>query len=64
MRVTADDLAPFVEMAMGSIHREYPYHLLVVMRADSDARPPRELTPADFDELRRQGALPPDAARR
>ncbi len=25
---------------------------------------PRELTPADFDELRRQGALPPDAARR
>ena len=33
-------------MALGAIHREYPYHVTHMLRSDADARPPRELTPA------------------
>jgi hypothetical protein len=38
----------FAELALGSIHREYPYHLVHVVRDDADLRPPRELTPAFY----------------
>lgn len=41
-------LAPFVEMALASIHREYPWHLVHVATRDADVRPPRELNPAFF----------------
>ena len=40
------DLEPFVEMALASIQREYPYHLTVVLGRDSDLALPRVLTPA------------------
>lgn len=43
---TPDAFAPLVEMAAASIHREYPYHLLMVVTGDADVAPPRELTPA------------------
>lgn len=48
MSADALDLAPFVEMAMTALHRDYPYHLTVVMQRDADAAPPRQLTPAFF----------------
>lgn len=42
----AASLAPFVEMATQSIHREYPYHLTVVMTGETPLRRPQDLTPA------------------
>jgi hypothetical protein len=33
-------------MALAAIHREYPCHLLHLVRSDADVRRPRELTPA------------------
>ena len=39
-------LAPFVEMALASISREYPYHMTVVLAGDNDLAHPRVLTPA------------------
>jgi hypothetical protein len=41
-----DSLAPFVEMALASISREYPYHLTVVMAGSGDLALPGVLTPA------------------
>ena len=37
---------PIVEMAAAAIHREYPYHLLLVVTRDDDVATPRALTPA------------------
>ena len=36
----------FAEMALGAVHREYPNHIVHLLRGEADARPPRELTPA------------------
>ena len=44
----AEAVEAFAELALGSIHREYPYHLVHVVRDDADLRPPRELTPAFY----------------
>jgi len=41
-------LAPFVERALGALHREYPYHLSVMLARDEDLAPPRVLAPAFF----------------
>ncbi len=40
------ELAPFVEMALAAIGREYPYHLSLTLGGDGDVAPPRVLTPA------------------
>lgn len=42
---TAGHLAGLV---LAAIHREYPSHILHLLRSDADVRPPRELTPAFF----------------
>lgn len=42
---TPEAFTPLVEMAAAAIHREYPYHLLMVVAQDTDLAPPRELTP-------------------
>jgi DUF2891 family protein len=47
--VTALQVDALAELALGCIHREYPYHLVHLMRDDGDARPPRELTPAFYN---------------
>lgn len=39
-------LAPFVELALAAIQREYPYHLSLLVGNDQDVAPPRLLTPA------------------
>lgn len=46
MRVRDDEIAAFVEMALGAVHREYPYHLMVLLRSEADVAPPAVLTPA------------------
>jgi hypothetical protein len=38
----------FARLALQCVHREYPNKIAHVMSADTDARPPRELTPAFF----------------
>lgn len=38
-------IARCVELALAGIGREYPNHVSLVMTADEDARPPRDLTP-------------------
>lgn len=43
---SADDLAPFVEMALAAIQREYPYHVTMVLSGDDDLALPREATPS------------------
>lgn len=45
LRASAAGLAPFVEMALAAIGREYPYHFSVVLTGDRDLAPPRVLTP-------------------
>src|SRR2546426_807048 len=44
----AAELALFVERALAAIGREYPSHVLHLLRSDADVRPPRELTPSFF----------------
>ncbi len=39
-------MAPFAAMALASIAREYPFHVVHVVARDEDARPPRALWPA------------------
>lgn len=39
-------LAPFAEMMLAAIAREYPYHSLVLLAGDADVAPPRVATPA------------------
>jgi hypothetical protein len=36
----------FADLALGCVHREYPNKLAHTMQNDTDARPPRQLTPA------------------
>ena len=36
------------DLILEAIHREYPSHVAHLMTSDTDARPPRELTPAFF----------------
>ena len=38
----------FARLALDCVHREYPNKFALVMNADGDARPPRELTPAFY----------------
>lgn len=45
-RLPDDALAPFAEMMLAAIGREYPYHSLVLLARDEDAVPPRIATPA------------------
>ena len=42
----AAELAPFVELAVTAIQREYPYHLSLMLGGDQDLGLPRALTPA------------------
>ncbi len=46
--VRAREVAPFAEMALASLHREYPSHVTHLLRSAADIRPPRELTPAFY----------------
>lgn len=46
MRARVADVAPFVEMALGALHREYPYHYSILLRGDEDLALPRTRTPA------------------
>ena len=48
MTIGEADAARFAEMALAAVHREYPYHLVHLMRDASESRAPRELTPAFF----------------
>ncbi len=45
-RPPASELAPLVELAIGAIGREYPYHLTVLLGGDHDLALPRVATPA------------------
>ena len=40
--------ARFAQLALDCVHREYPNKIAHVMASDSDAKPPRELTPAFY----------------
>jgi hypothetical protein len=40
--------ARFAALALTCLHQEYPNHISHSLNADSDARPPRELTPAFY----------------
>ncbi len=44
----AGALAPFANLALACVHREYPNHLSHAMRSDADASPPRRLHPAFY----------------
>jgi len=44
----ADAAARFAGLALACLHKEYPNKIAHVMLGDSDARPPRELTPAFY----------------
>lgn len=46
MRPEEADAARFAEMALASVHREYPSHLVHLLGSAADVRAPRELTPA------------------
>lgn len=43
---TTPTLTPFVEMMLGAIAREYPYHLALLVKRDEDLALPRVATPA------------------
>jgi hypothetical protein len=38
----------FARLALACVHREYPNKIAQVLQSDSDAKPPRELTPAFY----------------
>jgi hypothetical protein len=46
--MTAGRLDPFVRLALGCVHREYPNQVALRLSSDADLRPPRELTPAFY----------------
>jgi len=48
MDTLAADLSLFAARALDAIQREYPSHIVHLLRGDDDARPPRELTPVFF----------------
>ena len=41
-------LERFAGLALDCVHREYPHKIAHVLNSDSDAKPPRELTPAFY----------------
>lgn len=43
-----DAAARLAELALGCVHRPYPYQLQHLLREDADAQPPRALTPAFY----------------
>jgi hypothetical protein len=47
-RPSADDLGSIADLILSALHREYPSHVLHLLRSDEDARPPRALTPAFY----------------
>ena len=48
MRLDENQLAAFARLALDCVRREYPNKIAHVMDADSDARPPRSLTPVFY----------------
>lgn len=46
--MSAERIAAIVEMVLACIHREYPVHLVHLVRGPEDVKRPRELTPAFF----------------
>jgi hypothetical protein len=44
----AETASRFASLALSCVHREYPNKIAHVLNADSDVRPPRELTPAFY----------------
>jgi hypothetical protein len=44
----AEAATRFAELALACVHKEYPNKIAHVLSSDTDARPPRELTPAFF----------------
>lgn len=44
----ADAAGRFASLALACVHREYPNKIMHVMNADTDAQPPRALTPVFF----------------
>ena len=47
-RLDAAAAGRFAQLALECVHREYPNKIAHVLASDSDARPPRELTPAFY----------------
>jgi hypothetical protein len=47
-RLDAAAAARFAALALKCLHQEYPNHISHTLNADSDARPPHELTPAFY----------------
>jgi len=47
-QLTAEAPDRFVKLALSCVHQEYPNQIAHVMSNDSDARPPRALTPAFY----------------
>lgn len=43
-----ESIAPYVDLALAGVQREYPNQIAHVLQSDEDARPPRELTPAFY----------------
>jgi hypothetical protein len=43
--LTQDIAAQLARVALANVSHDYPFNLLVMMRSDADARPPRELHP-------------------
>src|SRR5215475_7249501 len=43
-----DAAARFAALALKCLHQEYPNHISHTLNGDSDARPPRQLTPAFY----------------
>ena len=48
MPCTPEQVAPFVQLALEAIHREYPVALILTLERDGDLGLPRELTPSFF----------------
>ena len=47
-RLTPEFAERFARLALNCVDREYPSHILHLLMADEDVRPPRELTPVFF----------------
>jgi hypothetical protein len=43
-----ETIEPYVRLALDCVRRPYPYHVVHVVNADADVRPPRELNPAFY----------------
>ena len=41
-------IEPYVRLALDGVRRPYPYHMVHVVNADADVRPPRETNPAFY----------------